>query len=70
MSRCTSRKLADHAEVIVIRAVAEHDPQKWKPVFRKDHAPLRYQNANRFNLKRWRSSSQIMPACYRHGGLR
>jgi hypothetical protein len=19
---------------------AEHDPEKWKPVFRKDHAPL------------------------------
>ncbi len=35
MSRCTSRKLADHAEVIIIRPDAEHDPQKWKPVFRK-----------------------------------
>ena len=70
MSRCTSRKLADYAEVIIIRPDAEHDPQKRKPVFRKDHAPLRYQNANRFNLKRWRSSSQIMPARHRHGGLR
>src|SRR5208282_230325 len=34
---------------------SEHDPEKWKPVFRKDHAPPRIKSANRFNLKRLRS---------------
>jgi hypothetical protein len=23
----------------------EHDPEKWKPVFRKDHAPPKYRSA-------------------------
>src|SRR5215831_255258 len=31
----------------------EHDPEKWEPVFRKDHAQLKCQSANRF-LRSWR----------------
>jgi hypothetical protein len=27
---------------MLIAILPEHDPEKWKPVFRKDHAPLRY----------------------------
>jgi hypothetical protein len=30
--------LIAEAFVLRSRAVLEHDPQKWKPVFRKDHA--------------------------------
>jgi len=26
-----------------------HDPEKWKPVFRKDHAPLNLTSVDRFN---------------------
>jgi large subunit ribosomal protein L32 len=33
----------------------EHDPEKWNPVFRKDHAPSKCQSDNRFNLKQLRS---------------
>jgi hypothetical protein len=29
----------------------EHDPEKWKPVFRKDHAPLKNRSADRFKSK-------------------
>jgi hypothetical protein len=26
------------SEKIMLKQKAEHDPEKWKPVFRKDHA--------------------------------
>src|SRR3984885_12482761 len=29
--------------IVVQAAVLEHDPEKWEPVFRKDHAPLKIQ---------------------------
>jgi hypothetical protein len=34
-----------------IHNAPEHDPEKWKPVFRKEHAPPKSQSANQFNLK-------------------
>jgi hypothetical protein len=40
-------------------AVLEHDPEKWKPVFRKDHAPPKSLSTNRLNLKRLRSEHRI-----------
>ncbi|HUD85823.1 MAG TPA: hypothetical protein VMR17_05190, partial [Xanthobacteraceae bacterium] len=36
----------------------EHDPEKWTPVFGKDHAPPKCQSASGFNMKRLRSSAQ------------
>jgi hypothetical protein len=33
----------------------EHDPEKWIPVFRKDHAQSKSQSDNRFNMERLRS---------------
>jgi hypothetical protein len=33
----------------------EHDPEKWIPVFGKDHAPPKCQSGNRFDMKRLRS---------------
>jgi hypothetical protein len=32
------------------------DPEKWNPIFRKDHAPSKCESDNRFNLKQRRSS--------------
>jgi len=29
----------------------EHDPEKWKPVFRKDHAPPKKSGAQSISLK-------------------
>jgi hypothetical protein len=38
-------KLAAHAVLIKLRLTKvhglEHDPEKWTPVFRKDHAPTK-----------------------------
>jgi hypothetical protein len=37
-----------------VRAVLEHDPEKWEPVFRKDHAPAKsmiLKSGNRFSEK-------------------
>jgi hypothetical protein len=45
-----ARALATH-----FGRVLEHDPEKWQPVFRKDHGPSKCRSANRFNLKRLRS---------------
>ena len=45
----------------------EHDPEKWRPVFRKDHAPLKGRSANRFNLKRlalWRPLTGRALSCH------
>jgi hypothetical protein len=37
---------ANGAELIMFppRAASEHDPEKWKPVFRKDHAQTKRDN--------------------------
>jgi hypothetical protein len=38
----------------------EHDPEKWMPVFRKDHAPAKNQAMIRFNLiGSWSSDPQL-----------
>jgi hypothetical protein len=29
------------SEQIMLNKKREHDPQKWKPLFRRDHAPLK-----------------------------
>jgi tagatose-1,6-bisphosphate aldolase non-catalytic subunit AgaZ/GatZ len=34
----------------VLEDVLVHDPEKWKPFFRKDHAQSKYKSVNRFNL--------------------
>jgi hypothetical protein len=36
-----------------------HDPEKWKPVFRKDHAQSKCQSDSRFYLKQLRSGRMI-----------
>jgi hypothetical protein len=37
---CDARSLPVSTDVVAARLRAlEHDPEKWKPVFRKDHAP-------------------------------
>ena len=36
-----------------VAAGLEHDPEKWKPVFRKDHAPAKKER-NRFSVRRLR----------------
>jgi hypothetical protein len=28
-------------EAVILHRALEHDPEKWIPVFRKDHAPLK-----------------------------
>jgi alkylation response protein AidB-like acyl-CoA dehydrogenase len=30
---------SDVQKVVIARQVLEHDPEKWRPVFGKDHAP-------------------------------
>jgi len=44
------------SEKIMLNKI-EHDPEKWEPVFRKDHAQLKCWSANRFNYETLRSSA-------------
>jgi hypothetical protein len=49
----TTRLIGLDSTLIPPVIVSEQDPEKWKPVFRKDHAPpKRVKSPNRFNLKR------------------
>jgi hypothetical protein len=34
----------------VFERYLEHDPEKWVPVFRKDHAPSKCESGNRFKI--------------------
>jgi hypothetical protein len=55
--RCTPKWSPHHGGTL------EHDPEKWKPVFRQDHAPRRKTRAQSLQLKRLRfSRNGRMPA--------
>jgi hypothetical protein len=36
---------------IGVRGTLGHDPEKWKPVFRKDHASANIESRNRFQFE-------------------
>ena len=44
---------------------SEHDPEKWQPVFRKDHAPSKFQSGD-FPVKRTYQPSKLVRK-RRHG---
>jgi hypothetical protein len=51
------------AAFMAIYGNSEHDPEKWKPVFRKDHAPLKCEERQSIHPNRLRFDGAIMSDC-------